>query len=121
VPSRTAATFFLAAVLGIASGCASNQTIPMKVQSDPLGAYVLMKYKGEESADSDWIYLGNTPLTTQRRFHKDNLTDSQVLVLRLMKDGYLEQTREWHGRDLRDIEDEHGQLFWNPKLVPSSN
>jgi len=111
---------FLAAALAIASGCASTTTIPMKVQSDPLGAYVMMKHKGTGSTEADWIYLGNTPLTTQRRFHKDDLTHSQVVVLRLMKEGYLEQTKEWHGEELREVEDGYGQLFWNPKLVPAN-
>lgn len=119
MPTKTATILTLAAVLGSLAGCASNKTIPMKVQSDPLGAYVLMKKRGNEAGDSDWIFLGNTPLTTQRRFHKDELTESQTVVLRLLKDGYLEQTKEWHGSELREIGNDDGQLFWNPKLVPS--
>lgn len=118
--TKTAMIFSVAAVLGLLSGCASTKTIPVKVQSDPLGAYVLMKHKGDENGESDWIFLGNTPLTTQRRIHKEDLADSQVLVLRLLKEGYLDQTKEWHGSELRRIGKDDGQLFWNPKLVPSN-
>lgn len=91
----------------------------MKVQSDPLGAYVLMKFRSKGDAESDWIFLGSTPLTTQRRFHKDHLEENQVLVLRLLKDGYVEQIKEWRGNELDNIRDDDAQLFWNPKLVPS--
>lgn len=112
--------FLAAAATGFLIGCASSQTIPMKIQSDPLGAYVLMKHKGAENAESDWIFLGNTPLTTQRRFDKDELGSSEVLVLRLLKDGYLEQSKEWQGGELRRIGGDDQPLFWNPKLVPSN-
>ncbi|MDZ7839241.1 MAG: hypothetical protein U5R46_00240 [Gammaproteobacteria bacterium] len=118
--SRITAIVIMASVLGLVAGCASSRTIPMSVQSDPLGAYVVMKYKGDDNAESDWIFLGNTPLTTQRRFHKDHLTSNQILVLRLLKDGYLEQTKEWRGEELDEIRKDDGRLFWNPKLVPSN-
>lgn len=112
--------FLAIAATGLLVGCASNKTIPMKIQSDPLGAYVLMKHKGAEESESDWIFLGNTPLTTQRRFDKDELGSSEVVVLRLLKDGYLEQVKEWQGGELRRISDDDQPLFWNPKLVPSN-
>jgi len=107
----------LAAVIVLAAGCASKQVVPMKVQSDPLGAFVLMKYKGADKAESDWIYLGSTPLTTQRRFSKDVLDDDHVLVLRMLKEGYAEQIKEWRGSELERFEGESDPLFWNPKLV----
>lgn len=118
--SKAALTLYLASILALLAGCATNRTIPMSVQSDPLGAYVVMKYKGDDNAESDWIFLGNTPLTTQRRFNKEHLTDNQILVLRLLKDGYLEQTKEWRGKELDEIRRKDGRLFWNPKLVPSN-
>lgn len=117
MPARAAKILFFSAALIIHAGCASTQTVPMKVQSDPLGAYVLMKVKGGENVESDWIFLGSTPITTQRRFDKDQLGKNRVLVLRLLKDGYLEQTKEWQGNELRSIRKEDGHLFWNPKLV----
>lgn len=119
MPSKAIRFIITAAATGLLVACASSQTIPMKIQSDPLGAYVLMKHKGAEDAESDWIFLGNTPVTTQRRFDKDELGSSEVLVLRLLKDGYLEQVKEWQGKELRRIGDDQ-PLFWNPKLVPSN-
>lgn len=109
----------LVAVLGL-SGCASTRTVPMKVQSDPLGAVVLMKLKTTDAGESEWIYLGNTPLTTQRRFKRDDLDETDVLTLRLIKDGYIEQTREWQGEELDELSGDEGPLFWNPKLVTSN-
>lgn len=107
----------LAVVLGLQAGCASSRTVPMKVQSDPLGAYVVMKIKGGEKAESDWIYLGNTPVTTQRRFSKTDFESDHVIVLRVMKDGYVEQMKEWRGNEFERTVKKDGQLFWNPKLV----
>lgn len=120
MPKTTVKILILTVVLSIHAGCASSQTIPMKVQSDPLGAYVLMKVKGDQESGTEWIFLGNTPITTQRRFDKDTLKDNQVLVLRLLKDGYIEQTREWQGRELRAMGKDDGPLFWNPKLVSTN-
>lgn len=111
--------FFVSALSVLLAGCATNSTIPMKVQSDPLGAYVLMKHRDHGRADSDWIFLGNTPLTTQRRFDSEQLNEDDIVVLRLLKEGYIDQSKEWHGGELRDLRDDHGQLFWNPKLVPA--
>lgn len=117
MPARTAKILIFSAVLIFQAGCASTQTVPMKVQSDPLGAYVLMKVRGEENTETDWIFLGSTPITTQRRFDKDQFGKDRVLVLRLLKDGYVEQTKEWQVDELRSIRKEDGHLFWNPKLV----
>lgn len=116
--STTVKLSVVVVLMGVLAGCASSRTIPMKVQSDPLGAYVFMKHKEGGGSESDWVFLGNTPLTTQRQFEKDSLGKSDVFVLRLLKDGYLEQIKEWQGREIRGIGQDDQPLFWNPKLVP---
>ena len=110
----TAAIFGLVA----AGGCASNKALPMKIQSDPLGAYVVYQEKTSSSSDNaDWIYLGKTPLNIQRPI--DNKIDKDdSLRLRVMKDGYNDQIRDWSGDDIETEMDELGHLFWNPRLVP---
>lgn len=115
--SRITATMALVYILGLAGGCASNQTIPIKVQSDPLGAYVVYQKKAE--GDGDWIYLGKTPLNIQRNIGEKGLKKNESLRLRIMKDGYNDQIRDWTRDDVDTEISEKEHLFWNPRLVPS--
>lgn len=112
-------TGLLAAVFTVAmtSGCASNKNLPMKLQSDPLGAYVVIQ-KHSASSDSDWIYLGKTPLNIQRSIGKGKLKKGESLRLRVMKDGYSDQVRDWDANAIEADLDQMGHLFWNPRLVP---
>lgn len=103
-----------------ASGCASNHVnvIPMKVQSDPLGAYVLYQKRMSSSDNSgDWIYLGKTPINVR---HSLELGSGELLRLRVMKDGYSDQIRDWSKNDVEKDVDNMGYLFWNPRLVPGN-
>ncbi|MDH3692359.1 MAG: hypothetical protein OEU36_23235 [Gammaproteobacteria bacterium] len=77
-----------------------------------------MKMRDKQSSSTDWIYLGNTPLTTQREFSKHR-KKSTTMVLKIMKDGYQEQTKEWSVKEVEDLHDDQGQLYWNPRLVKS--
>ena len=104
-----------------AGGCSSSNTVPMKVQSDPLGAYVLYQ-KRQSSSDNngDWVYLGKTPLNIQQSIDKNSLGSSGTLRLRVMKEGYSDQMRDWSGKDIENDLDSMGHLFWNPRLVPGN-
>lgn len=114
------AAFAGAAVLFL-SACSSTRTIPMVIQSDPLGANVIYQVRSTASQQTgDWIYLGKTPLEVNREHDKDELDDSHAFVFRAFKEGYLDQTKEWRGEELEDEEDEKGHMFWNPRLVPSN-
>lgn len=100
--------------------CASTKSIPLTVQSDPLGAQVMLKLKGEDNQQTDWIYLGNTPLTTQRKVSTRYLNDDHSFVLQVMKDGYSDQSKEWSGQQLEDASDGENRIFWNPRLVETN-
>jgi hypothetical protein len=115
--SRLMAVIAIFSILGFTGGCASNQTIPIKVQSDPLGAYVV--YQKKAGGDGDWIYLGKTPLTIQRSIGDKGLKKNETLRLRIMKEGYNDQIRDWSSDDVDAEISEKDHLFWNPRLVPS--
>jgi len=100
--------------------CASTKSIPLTVQSDPLGAQVMLKLKGEDNQQTDWIYLGNTPLTTQRKVSTRYLNADHSFVLQVMKDGYSDQSKEWSGQQLEDASDGENRIFWNPRLVETN-
>ncbi len=94
--------------------------MPFNIQSDPLGGYVMFQVENEEGAKSDWIYLGLTPLVTTRQYDKDQLSEKNTVTLRVMKEGYFDQTKVWKGGELRDAsKQKDGRLFWNPRMVPS--
>jgi len=104
-------------------GCASTiRTVPFKVQSDPLGGVVLYQVQAdvEDERTYDWIYLGLTPLDIRRAVHKLDLKRADAFVLRVMKEGYLDQRKSWTGEQLVKEAKSKGAVFWNPRLVPSS-
>ncbi len=100
----------------LASGCASKPVmLPMTIQSDPLGAYVLMQHRNPQMTEPEWLYLGNTPLSSQRKVNTD-----QSLVLRVMKEGFFDQTRQWQSDQIKGELENKNRVFWNPRLVPSA-
>ena len=106
--------------LVLLGGCSSTKSVPFTVQSDPLGAQVMLKLRGEDNAQSDWIYLGNTPLTTKRNVKSRNLDDENSFILQVMKDGYSSQSKEWSGEQLEAASDGDNRIFWSPKLVETN-
>lgn len=113
----------LAALVAVAGGCASTiRTVPFKIQSDPLGAVVLYQIQADAQDERtyDWIYLGLTPLDIRRAVAQADLKRADAFVLRVMKDGYLEQRKSWTGEQLVKESRSKGAVFWNPLLVQSN-
>ena len=85
-------TFLTILAVGLfVTACGSNKRdISMNIQSDPLGAYTLMqvKYSGQEN--SDWVYLGPTPVTMDRTLDLDKATEVSLKVIR---PGFFEQVK----------------------------
>lgn len=107
-------------VATLTAGCASQpKTVPFTVQSDPLGAYVVFQTQAG-SVQSDWVYLGNTPVTTTRNINPDAIKNAHSVALRVMKDGYFDQTKTWAGEEFLDEVEDKGRIYWNPRLVPST-
>ena len=114
----------LAILLVVMSGCASSvKTVPFKVQSDPLGAYVLYQVQADQNDEQnyDWIYLGNTPLDIRRTVASRDLKRADAFVIRVMKEGYLDQRKAWTGEQIVKEAKKKGAVFWNPRLIPANN
>ena len=110
------ASLFLAA-------CGSSvRTVPLTVQSEPLGAYVMFQVQADrdEERSYDWIYLGNTPLKVRHSVTKKELDDADAFVIRVMKEGYHEQKKAYTGDQMVTEAKSKGTVFWNPILVPSN-
>ena len=114
----------IAIALTAIAGCASSvKTVPFKVQSDPLGAYVLFQVQADQHDEQnyDWIYLGNTPLDIRRTVASRDLKRADAFVIRVMKEGYLDQRKAWTGEQIVKEAKKKGAVFWNPRLIPVSN
>ena len=108
---------FVSTCIVLLSACASTRSVPFTVQSDPLGAQVMLKLKGEENLQTDWIYLGNTPLTTQRKVSTKYMNEDHSFVVQVMKEGYSNQSKEWSGVQIEDASNGDNRIYWNPKLI----
>ncbi|MDH3465849.1 MAG: hypothetical protein OES26_08055 [Gammaproteobacteria bacterium] len=108
-------------MMALATGCASTRAVPFTIQSDPLGAYVLLQIKSSQIGDSsDWIFVGNTPLSTTRTLSDRQLRSAESVTIRVMKEGYFDQSKQWNPNSLLVEKKEKGMVFWNPRLVRSS-
>ncbi|MFC1665074.1 hypothetical protein ACFL17_05520 [Pseudomonadota bacterium] len=111
----------LIAVAVILGACASNAkvvSLPISVQSHPLGAYVLLQVRNPDSLNKDdWIFVGNSPVTVTREYHKGVFEKTHSIRIKIVKEGYFSQTKEWSGDSLEKETEEKGKVFWNPKLV----
>ena len=105
------------------TACASSvKTVPFKIQSDPLGAYVMYQVQAdkEDPRSYDWIYLGNTPLDTRRAIESRELKRADSFMIRVMKEGYLDQQKAWTGGQFVEESKEKGAVFWNPRLIKAN-
>jgi hypothetical protein len=81
----------------------------------------LLQIKTSRSGDSsDWIFVGNTPLSTTRSLSQRELQSAESVTIRIMKEGYFDQSKQWSPKSLLGEEEEKGMVFWNPRLVRSS-
>ncbi len=103
--------------LSLLSACADTKGVRFKINSVPKGAHVLYQVKGGNLPCQDnWIYLGNTPLQGVQHFNENQLEDTAKITLRVMHNGYHDQSREWDGESFwREIE-EKDVIFWTPEL-----
>ncbi|MEE9447158.1 MAG: hypothetical protein V3V09_04315 [Arenicellales bacterium] len=107
--------------VALLSACGGTKSIPMTVQSAPLGAHVAMQVNSSVKGTSkDWVYLGRTPLDIRRSFSRKQLNKARSFRFKMMKDGFVDQVRDWNGKEMDTEMKEKGHLYWNPKLVPSS-
>ena len=116
-------SFLLGVVLLSLTGCATQyKTVPLRVQSDPLGAYVLFQVQADakDERSYDWIYLGTTPLDTRRTVTETDLENADAFVVRVMKEGYLDQQKSWTGEQMVNEARSKGVVYWKPRMVPAT-
>ena len=105
------------------TACATGPvTVPITVQSDPLGSHVIYKLPSTaEGASGDWVYLGKTPIDLRQVVDGDELKKAQAFRVKVFKDGYNDQVRDWSEGEIEEAIEEKGHIFWNPKLVPNGS
>ena len=110
----------LMVVSALLSACGGGSvTVPITIQSDPLGGHVTYQLPpSAEGGSTDWIYLGKTPIDLKQSVEKERLEKAQVFRIKVFKDGYNDQVRDWSEDDIENDIAEKGYLYWNPKLVP---
>ncbi|NOY16115.1 MAG: hypothetical protein GXP23_04100 [Gammaproteobacteria bacterium] len=109
--------FFLLSILLLLSACSSTpKVIPLKVYSEPAGAYVIYRIS-RTSTDAPWVYLGTTPLESALQLNSDMAKNSSKLSVRVMKEGYFDIKKEWDAEKLKKESKQRKMLFWNPSLV----
>ena len=108
-------------VLALLSACSSRiAPVRFKVNSEPEGAYVLYQIQGAEiDCAGKWVYLGNTPLQGVYQFDRKQLQGGDKISLRVMQQGYMDQTKEWTGASFYEEAKGKGVIFWTPEMVPA--
>lgn len=110
----------LALLFSLLAACGGGSvSVPITIQSDPLGGHVTYQLPSSaEGGSTDWIYLGKTPIDINQSVDRKRLEQAQSFRVKVFKDGYNDQVRDWSEAEIEDEIDEKGHLFWNPKLVP---
>lgn len=108
-------TVFIAVVCLGLTACGSNKRdISMKVHSDPLGAYALMQVKYTGNENSDWIFLGPTPVTIDKTIM---LKDASEVSLKVIRPGFFEQVKSWKPKDFVKEHQQKNGILWVPSMV----
>ncbi len=109
---------FLFMLFLLTSACSSNpRPLPLKVYSEPAGAYVVYRIDVSSSADEPWVYIGTTPLESTLLIDPNIAKDAGKLSVRVMKEGYFDIKKEWDAEKLKEESKQRKMLFWNPSLV----
>jgi len=99
----------------IIAACGSNKRqVPISVLSDPLGAYAMIQVEYKEQDNSDWIFLGPTPVTLNRTIKFDGATRVSIKVI---KEGFFEQTKSWEAKKFLSEYKDKNKVIWTPSLV----
>jgi len=115
---KSVLVFFSISLLLLTSACSSApKALPLKVYSEPAGAYVIYRIDASTSDDEPWVYIGTTPLESTLLIDKDLAKKAGKLSVRVMKEGYFDINKEWDAERLREESEERKMLFWNPGLV----
>ena len=98
-------------------GCSTSSArkeVPLSIFSDPLGAYALLKVDYSDNRDSDWIFLGATPVKISKSidFQKAN-----KVSLRVIREDFVEQTKTWSAKEFKKMAKGNNKIFWSPAMI----
>ncbi len=102
--------------LSLAACSSSPKQTPVAVHSDPLGAFTIMQVQYRDGTNSEWVYIGVTPVDINRAF---DISNAKTVAIRVMKEGFFEQTKAWEIGEFNDLVKSQGQVLWVPHLVKS--
>lgn len=106
-------------MMGLMACGGGTTVVPITIQSDPLGGHVTYQLPSvARGGSTDWIYLGKTPIDLKQNVDKKQLRKAQAFRVKIFKDGYNDQIRDWNQAEINAEVEEKGHIFWNPKLVP---
>ena len=75
-----------------------------------------MQVHFHDGSSSEWAYIGVTPVDINRTF---NIGQAKSVTMKVMKEGYFEQTKTWEIREFNELVRAQGQVLWVPHLVRS--
>lgn len=105
---------FLVTLLSLTACGPNKRDVSMKIHSDPLGAYALMQIKYDGNPDSDWIFLGPTPITMDKTI---NLDEAVEVSLKVIRPGFFEQVKSWKPNDFIKEHSSKNGILWVPSMV----
>ncbi len=110
--------FFSLTLVILSSACTSApKPLPLKVYSEPAGAYVVYRVDSTTAKDEPWIFIGTTPLESTLLIDSEIARNAGKLSVRVMKEGYFDSKKEWDADKLKKEAKQRKMLFWNPNLV----
>jgi hypothetical protein len=108
----------LVIVCQLLMGCATGtRPVSFTINSEPPGGFIVLQFLQPEI--SDWIFIGNTPLVTVLQVDMEKVKVSRTITLKVMKQGYFDQTKVWEGKRFMNEFQQKGGVYWSPVLVPA--
>jgi len=104
----------LALIFVVGCGSSGRQEVPLALYSDPLGAYALIKVDYNDNRDSDWIYLGPTPIKVSKSVELDK---SRKVTIRVIRENFRDQTKSWTAKEFKKLIRDGDKIFWSPSMV----
>ncbi len=105
----------------ITGGCSSRQFINLNIHTEPEGSHLVYRIAKERTErESPWVYLGVTPFTGVSLIEEGDLESGDKISFKVMRQGYLDQVKEWNGEQFLDEYEESGVIFWTPRLIKSN-
>jgi len=98
----------------VGCGSSARKEVPLSLYSDPLGAYGLLKVDYSDERDSDWIFLGATPIKISKSI---DFKKAKKVSLRIIREGFTDQTKTWSAKEFKKVAKSDTKILWSPALI----